>query len=40
MNPDSNVHEAYMGTTWGQQDLGGPRFGPMILIILEGFAIW
>ena len=27
--PDSKVHEAYMGPTWGQQDPGGPHVGPM-----------
>ena len=27
--PDSKVHGAYMGPTWGQQDPGGPRVGPM-----------
>ena len=31
--PDSKVHGAYMGPTWGQQDLGGPHVGPMNLVI-------
>ena len=33
-NPDSKVHGANMGPTWGRQDPGGPRVGPM------NFAIW
>ena len=33
-HPDSKVHGAYMGPTWGRQDPGGPHVGPMI------FAIW
>ena len=32
--PDSKVHGANMGPTWGRQDPGGPHFGPM------NFAIW
>ena len=32
--PDSKVHGAYMGPTWGRQGPGGPHVGPMI------FAIW
>ena len=28
---DSKVHWAYMGPTWGRQDLGGPHIGPMII---------
>ena len=31
--PDSKVHEAYMGPTWGRQVPGGPRAGPMNLAI-------
>ena len=31
--PDSKVHEAYMGPTWGRQDPGGPHVGPMNLAI-------
>ena len=31
--PDSKVHGAYMGPTWGRQDPGGPHVGPMILAI-------
>ena len=32
--PDSKVHGAIMGLTWGRQDPGGPDVGPM------NFAIW
>ena len=32
--PDSKVHGANMGPTWGRQDPGGPHVGPM------NFAIW
>ena len=31
--PDSKVHGAYMGPTWGQQDPGGRHVGPMNLAI-------
>ena len=31
--PDSKVHVAIMGLTWGRQDLGGPRVGHMDLAI-------
>ena len=31
--PDSKVHGAYMGPTWGRQDPGGPLVGPMSLAI-------
>ena len=31
--PDSKVHGANMGTTWGRQDPGGPHVGPMNLAI-------
>ena len=31
--PDSKVHEAYMGPTWGRQDPGGPHVDPMNLAI-------
>ena len=33
-NPDSKVHGAYMGPTWGRQDPDGPHVGPL------NFAIW
>ena len=33
--PDSKVHGAYMGSTWGRQVLGGPHVGPMILVIWD-----
>ena len=29
--PDSKVHEAYMGPTWGRQDPGASHVGPMNL---------
>ena len=32
--PESKVHGANTGTTWGRQDPGGPHDGPM------NFAIW
>ena len=32
--PDSKVHGANMGPTWGRQDPGGPHVGPM------NFALW
>ena len=32
--PDSKIHGANMGPTWGRQDPGGPHVGPM------NFAIW
>ena len=31
--PDSKVHGANMGPTWGRQDPGGPHVGPMSLAI-------
>ena len=33
--PDSKVHGAYMGPTWGWQDPGGPHVGPMNLAIRD-----
>ena len=30
--PDSKVHGAYMGPTWGRQDPGGPHVGPWSLL--------
>ena len=39
VNPDSKVHGAYMGPTWGRQDPGGPHVGPMILAICESYHI-
>ena len=33
--PDSKVHEAYIGPTWGRQDPGGPHFGPMNLAVMD-----
>ena len=32
---DSNIHEAYMGPTWGWQDPGEPDVGPMNLAIRD-----
>ena len=37
-NPDSKIHRAYMGPTWGRQDPGGPHVGPMILVIWESYS--
>ena len=31
--PDSKVHGANMGSTWGRQDPGRPHVGPMNLAI-------
>ena len=31
--PDSEVHGANMGPTWGRQDQGGPHVGHMNLVI-------
>ena len=31
--PDSKVHGASMGPTWGRQDPGGPNVGPTNLAI-------
>ena len=33
-NPDSKVHGANMGPTYGRQEPGGPHAGPM------NFAVW
>ena len=33
--PDSKIHGANMGATWGRQDPGGPHVGPMNLAIRE-----
>ena len=33
--PDSKVHGAYMGLTWGRQDPGGPHVGPMNFAIRD-----
>ena len=29
ITPNSKVHGANVGSTWGQQDPGGPHVGPM-----------
>ena len=34
--PDSKVHEAYMGPTWGREDPGGSHVGLMNLAIRVG----
>ena len=34
-SPDSKVHGANMGPTWGRQDPGGPHVGPRIFVIWE-----
>ena len=34
-NPDTKVHGAYMGHTWGRQDPGGSHVGPVILAIWD-----
>ena len=36
--PDSKVHGANMGPTWGRQNPGGPMLAPWTL--LSGFPIW
>ena len=36
LDPDSKVHGAYMGPTWGRQGPGGPHVGPMNLAIRGG----
>ena len=33
--PDSKVHGANMGSTWGRQAPGGPRVGPMAIAIWD-----
>ena len=35
-HPDSKVHGANMGPTWGRQVPGGPQVGPMNLVIWAG----
>ena len=34
IDPDSKIHGANVGPTWGQKDPGGPHVGHM------NFAIW
>ena len=38
-HPDSKVHGANMGPTWGRQDPGGPHVGPMDRAIWDIGAI-
>ena len=38
-NPDSKVHGANMGPTWGRQDPGGLHLGPMNFAIWEDFQL-
>ena len=35
VTPDSKMHGAYMGPTWGRQDPGGSHVGRMILAIWD-----
>ena len=37
--PDSKVHGAYMGLTWGRQDPGRPHVGPMKLAIRNAIEL-
>ena len=37
--PDSKVHGAHMGTTWGQQDPGWPHVEHPILAIWDSFSL-
>ena len=37
-SPDSTVHGADTGPSWGRQDPGGPHVGPMNLTIWEHFT--
>ena len=39
-NPDSKVHVANMGPTWGRQDPGGPHVGHVNLAIWEGLDFY
>ena len=39
-HPDSKVHGANMGSTWGRQDPGGPHVGPMNLAIWDASWKW
>ena len=34
--PDSKIHGANMGPTWGRQNPGGPHVAPMNLAIWDG----
>ena len=36
--PESKVHGANMGPTWGRKDPGGPQVGPMNIAIWEGLS--
>ena len=38
--PDSKIHGANMGPTWGRQDPGGPHVGPMNLVIWDVFGVY
>ena len=37
--PDSKIHGAYMGSTWGQPGPGGPYVGPMNLAIRDHLCL-
>ena len=39
-HPDSKVHGANMGPTWGQQDPGRPHVGHMNLAIWAGIPAY
>ena len=38
-SPDSKVHGAYMGPTWGRQDPGWPHVGPMKLATKDSHSL-
>ena len=35
MNPNSKVHGAHIGPTWGQQDPGVPHVGPTKIEVVK-----
>ena len=39
VNPNTKVHGANMGPSWGRQDPGGPHVGHMNFAIWETFSI-
>ena len=39
ISPNSKVHGASMGPTWGRQDPGGPHVGPMNLAIRVALSL-
>ena len=38
--PDSKVHGANMGPTWGRQDPGGAHVGPMNIVIWDAIHLF